>query len=242
MNTYGKSLPTSKNPDVVQVFIGYDPVETVAWHVLAHSILARSSLPVSITPVNLRNIAHLFGREWDPKQSNEFSFSRFLVPYLCDYQGWAIFMDCDMLCLSDIAKLWALRDTDYTVSVVKNEHVVAPGQEAKYLGRPQTGYVRKNWSSMMLLNNAECVKLTPDYVSTAHGLDLHQFKWIEDDTKIGPLPRSWNHLVGVNEPNKDAQLVHYTLGGPWFNEFRDCEYASKWRKELEATLKCDQRS
>lgn len=227
---------------MVRVFIGYDPVETVAWHVLAHSIIARSSLPVAITPLNLRNIAHLFEREWDTKQSNEFSFSRFLVPYLCDYKGWAIFMDCDMLCLDDLAKLWALRDDTYQVSVVKNTHLVLPGQEAKYLGRTQIGYRRKNWSSMMLFNNAACGKLTPDYVSTAHGLDLHQFKWVDDDNRIGPLPRSWNHLVGVNPPNKDAQLVHYTLGGPWFNESKDCEFSGKWRTELEATLRCDQKT
>lgn len=242
MITSKKLLATCLPVDTVRVFIGYDPVETVAWHVLAHSIIARSSLPVAITPVNLRNIEHLFGREWDPKQSNEFSFSRFLVPYLCGYKGWAIFMDCDMLCVSDIAKLWALRDPDYTLSVVKNDHAVAPGQGVKYLGRPQTGYARKNWSSLMLLNNAACGKLTPDYVSTAHGLDLHQFKWVDGDDKIGPLPRSWNHLVGVSAPNKDAQLAHYTLGGPWFTECKDCEYSDRWRRELEAMLRCDQKS
>lgn len=241
MNTYGRLLPTSKKLDIVKIFIGYDPVETVAWHVLAHSILARSSLPVSITPINLRNLHRLFFRERDAKQSNEFSFTRFLVPYLCDYSGWAIFMDCDMLCLDDIAKLWALRDSEYQVSVVKNTHLVSPGQEVKYLGRAQVGYERKNWSSMMLLNTAACGKLTLDYVGVAPGLDLHQFKWV-DDARIGPLPRSWNHLVGVSPPNKDAQLVHYTLGGPWFTEFKDCEFANKWRAELEATLRCDQKT
>lgn len=151
-------------------------------------------------------------------------------------------MDCDMLCLDDIAKLWALRDAEYQVSVVKNTHLVLPGQETKYLGRDQIGYDRKNWSSVMLFNNAACGKLTLDYVGTAPGLDLHQFKWVDGDGRIGPLPRSWNHLVGVSPQNKDAQLVHYTLGGPWFNEFKDCEFAGRWRAELEATLRCDQKT
>ena len=228
-----------KPVDMVRIFIGYDNVETVAWHVLSHSIFARASLPVSITPLNLRNLGRYFNRARDPKQSNDFSFTRFLVPYLCGYQGWAIFMDCDMLCRDDIAKLWCLRDPDYQVSVVKNEHIVLPGKETKYLGRVQTRYERKNWSSLMLFNNAACDKLTVDYVSTAHGLDLHQLKWA-DEPRIGPLPRSWNHLVGVNEPNKDAQLVHYTLGGPWFTETADCEFAPHWHKELDRMLACDQ--
>jgi lipopolysaccharide biosynthesis glycosyltransferase len=178
-------------------------------------------------------------RERHPLQSTDFSFSRFLTPYLCGYSGWSIFMDCDMLMLEDIANLWSLRDDRYAVMVVKHEHV--PREKVKFLGEPQTKYEKKNWSSVMLFNNARCSALTPEYVNTASGLQLHQFKWLESDQLIGTLPERWNHLVGYNAPRKDPALVHYTLGGPYFDEYGQCEYAEEWRRERDAMLSVSQK-
>ena len=162
---------------MIRVFIGFDPRETVAFHVLSQSIQARASQPVAITPVMLSQLEGLMTRERNPLQSTDFSFSRFLTPYLCDYDGWAVFMDCDMLVLQDMAKLWALRDDNYAVQVVKHDHV--PEEDTKFLGAPQTRYEKKNWSSVMLFNCAKCKALTPDYVNTADGLDLHRFHWLQ---------------------------------------------------------------
>ncbi|HTE15122.1 MAG TPA: glycosyltransferase, partial [Burkholderiales bacterium] len=147
---------------------------------------------------------------------------------------WSVFMDCDMLMLDDIANLWALRDERYAVMVVKHVHI--PRETTKFLGEPQTQYEKKNWSSVMLFNNAKCRALSTDYVNTASGLDLHQFKWLNDDRLIGALPDRWNHLVGYNPPRADAALVHYTLGGPYFSEYAGCEYAKHWRCEHDAML------
>ena len=224
---------------MIKVFIGYDPRETVAFSVLAHSIHARASVPVSITPLVLSELSGILTRERHPLQSTDFSFSRFLTPFLSDYAGWSIFTDCDMLVRDDIAHLYALRDERYAVMVVKHEHV--PKESTKFLGQPQTPYQKKNWSSVMLFNNARCRPLTPEYVNAASGLELHQFKWLADDNLIGSIPARWNHLVGYSERNADAALVHYTLGGPYFDEFRDCEYAQEWRDELQAMLRVDQR-
>ncbi len=226
--------------DMVKVFIGYDPREAVAFTVLAHSIQARSSLPVSICPIRLSHLGDVFTRERNPLQSTDFSFSRFLTPWLCDYQGWAVFMDCDMIMLEDIKNLWELRDERYAVQVVKHDH--NPEEDEKFLGSVQTKYQKKNWSSVMLFNTEKCKALTPDYVNTASGLELHQFKWLESEDLIGELPAKWNHLVGYNPPRRDAALVHYTLGGPYFDEYRDCEYAEEWFAELEAAQYCEQRS
>lgn len=146
---------------------------------------------------------------------------------MCNYEGWAIFMDCDMVCRDDIAKLWALRDDNYAVRVVKHNYV--PQEDSKFLGNIQTKYRRKNWSSVMLMNNKLCDILTPEYVNTTDGLNLHQFAWLQDQ-EIGELPNQWNHLVGVDTP-KDAALVHYTLGGPYFREYSNCEYHQDWFKE-----------
>ena len=219
---------------MIRVFIGYDAVEAVAFGVLAHSINARASQPVQVAPVMLEQLRGVYRRERNPLQSTDFSFSRFLVPYLCGFEGWAVFMDCDMLMRADIAELWKLRDERYAVQLVKHVHV--PREETKFLGAVQTKYEKKNWSSVMLMNCARCTELTPDYVNRATGLELHQFKWLGNDALIGAIPPAWNHLVGYDSPSRDAKLVHYTLGGPWFPEYKDCEYAAEWTAERAAML------
>jgi len=223
------------NSTVINTFVGYDPREAVAFNVLSHSIHVRASQPVSITPLMLSQLKGILTRERHPLQSTDFSFSRFLTPYLSGYSGWSIFMDCDMLMLDDIANLWRLRDERYAVMVVKHDHV--PKERTKFLGEPQSQYEKKNWSSVILFNNAKCRALTPDYVSRASGLELHQFKWLESDDLIGALPDRWNHLVGYDLPRRDAALVHYTVGGPYFEEYKDCEYAEEWRQERERMLR-----
>lgn len=225
---------------MIRVFIGFDPRETVAYNVLAHSIQARASRPVAIAPVMLSQLRGILNRERHPLQSTEFSFSRFLTPYLSDYSGWSVFMDCDMLMLDDIARLYALRDDRYAVMVVKHEHT--PRESVKFLDQPQSRYEKKNWSSVMLFNNARCRMLGPDYVNAASGLELHQFKWLESADLIGPLPHCWNHLVGYDAPQAGMSLVHYTLGGPYFHEYRECEYAGEWFAERERMLFVEQRN
>lgn len=224
---------------MIRVFIGYDPRETAAWHVLTHSILARSSQPVCFVPLALGNLKEQYWREPNPLQSTEFSFSRFLTPSLSGFDGWSLFMDCDMLVRDDIAKLWALRDDRYAVMCVQHDH--RPTETTKFLDQPQTSYGKKNWSSVMLFNNAKCRALTPEFVNTATGLELHQFKWLEGDHLIGALPHGWNHLVGYDEPNAEAKNVHFTVGGPYFHEYRDCEHGAAWFEERDAMLRVDQR-
>jgi hypothetical protein len=224
---------------MINVFIGYDPREAVAFSVLAHSIEASASEPVSITPLRLSQLKKVLTRERHPLQSTDFSFSRFLVPYLSGYSGWSVFMDCDMLMRDDIANLWRLREERCAVMVVKHDHV--PKETVKFLGEPQSKYEKKNWSSVMLFNNGRCRALTPEYVNTASGLELHQFKWLTDDGLIGALPDRWNHLVGYNAPRRDAALVHYTQGGPYFPGYAQCEYADEWRQQRDAMLEVSQR-
>ena len=220
---------------MISVYIGYDPREAVAFSVLSYSIHARASGPVSIVPLMLSQLSGVLTRERHPLQSTDFSFSRFLTPYLSGYQGWSVFMDCDMLMLDVVEQLYRLRDDRYAVMVVKHNHV--PKETVKFLGEPQSKYETKNWSSVMLFNNAKCRALTPEFVNGASGLELHQFKWLAGDDLIGALPERWNHLVGYNAPRKDAALVHYTLGGPYFEEYRECEYSKEWFAERDAMMR-----
>ncbi len=219
---------------MIKVFIGYDSRESVAFSVLSHSIHVRASQPVCIAPLMLSQLGGIHHRERHQLQSTDFSFSRFLTPYLCNYEGWSIFMDCDMLVREDIADLWSLRDERYAVQVVKHVHV--PRESTKFLDQPQSRYEKKNWSSVMLFNNARCRALTPEYVNTATGLELHQFKWLGDDALIGALPHRWNHLVGYDEHDTHAANVHYTIGGPYFAEYAYCEFSGEWRAEREQML------
>jgi hypothetical protein len=224
---------------VIRVFIGYDSAEAVAFSVLSYSIHAHASQPVAVAPVKLSELAGTFRREAHNLQSTEFSFSRFLVPWMAGYQGWAIFMDCDMLMRDDVARLWELRDEKYAVQVVKHRHV--PKEEVKFLGHTQTKYEKKNWSSVMLMNCAKCTALTPQFVNTASGLELHQFKWLGDDGLIGELPPRWNHLVGYDAADPQAALAHFTIGGPWFPDFAQCEFADEWRAAHTSMLSADGR-
>lgn len=218
---------------MMRIFIGFDPREEAAYHVLSRSIIARSSKPVSIAPLALTQLKDCYTRPYNPMQSTDFSFSRFLVPYLCDYQGWVLFMDCDMLALDDVAKLWDMRDDSKAVMVVKHDY--KPSGKMRALNRPNSAYEKKNWSSVMLMNCARCTALTPDYVNSASGLELHRFQWLGDQAEalIGELPLRWNFLVDEYDavPVEQISNLHYTLGGPYFEDYRNCGYASLWFKE-----------
>lgn len=217
---------------LVRIFIGYDPNETVAYHVLCHSILRHSSVPVSFTPLiqNQLRTAGLYGRTRNAMESTEFSFTRFLVPHLSGYEGVSLFLDCDMLMQSDVAHLWDYALAHPAMGVLCVKHDYQPKTRTKFLGQPQTAYHRKNWSSVMLFNNDQCRTLTPEYVTKASGLELHQFHWMPDE-QIGGLPLSWNWLVDEYEPNPDADLLHYTLGTPCFADYAGCTHAEKWHHE-----------
>ena len=215
---------------MLDVYIGYDPRESVAFYTLAHSILQRSSIPVSIAPLMRGQLGRLYWRDRGPTESTEFSMTRFLVPALSGFRGWSLYMDCDMLCRADIAELAARISSEKEQAVLVCKHDYVPKTERKFLGQVQTRYARKNWSSLMLFNNERCRALTPDYVNSASGLDLHRFAWTEERL-IGELPLEWNWLVGEYAYNPAAKIVHYTLGGPYFGEYRDCDYAGEWFEE-----------
>ncbi len=222
---------------MIRVFIGYDRSEPVAFSVCAHSIHARASEPVSVTPIMLSQLGYIFNREPNPLQSTDFAFSRFLVPLLSEYEGWSLFIDGDMIVMDDIATLWSLRDERFAIQVVKHEH--CPKETIKFNGATQTRYEKKNWSSVILFNNRLCTALTQDYVNTASGLELHQFKWLADDDLIGALPQRWNHLADYTAQDKCPALIHYTAGGPYFENYKDCEYSSEWFDELNHMLYVD---
>ena len=231
------------NKEVLKIFIGYDPVENVAWHTMVHSILERSSKPVAIIPVNVRNLKGIFTRERDPKQSNEFSFTRFLVPYLCGYEGKAMFFDCDMLLRTDIAEAFSVLQTDPGKAIYVVKHDYEPRDDIKYLDNVQYKYPRKNWSSVMLWDCAHPANkaVTTEFVNTASPMELHRFLWLKDE-QIGELNVRWNWLVGeYDQPPADVKNVHWTIGGPYFEEYKSVDFADEWFSEHKKMNYCLQR-
>lgn len=226
----------------LSIFLGYYAREHSAYEVADFSIRRRTSVPVLINPLVLSQLGHLLtrpverrdGQLWCPisnaPMSTEFAISRFCVPFL-QRTGWALFADCDVLCLADIAELFALADPRYAVQVVKHAPMTATG--TKMDGQPQTAYARKLWSSVMLFNCAHPAhaRLTTDALNTWPGRDLHAFRWLADD-EIGALPKAWNWLVGVTPGDtRNAHLLHFTLGGPWFPDWIGAPYDELWVRE-----------
>lgn len=214
----------------MKIMIGFDPKETVAYHVLCNSIMRNSSGPVEFVPINKRNIPE-FDRGIEDG-STEFSFSRFLTPYLSGYSGQSLFMDCDMIVRGDIYEILEYADLYHDVFVVKHNYIPKKGK--KFLGNKQHIYPKKNWSSVMLFNSwtSQCKKLTPDVVNSASGKYLHQFEWSQSE-RIGDLPLKFNHLVGEYDENPDALIAHFTLGTPCFEGYDEQEFADEWMEELD---------
>jgi hypothetical protein len=230
---------TSMSPlTPLNVFIGYDSREPIAFSVLAHSITARAKRPVSITPLNRQALGGWYSRERGPTESTEFSLTRFLAPALCDYRGIAVFMDCDMLCRVDLNQVLYEFSHQPDAAVLVCQHQYTPSTEDKFLGQRQTAYPCKNWSSFMVFNNSRCGALTPAYINQAKGLELHRFGWLDDESQVGSLPLEWNWLVGEYPTNPHAKVFHYTLGGPWFAETVDCDHADLWLEEKAAMERC----
>lgn len=221
------------------IYIGYDSKEDIAYRVCKQSLLKNSSLNLKIKSLKLYELIakNFYTRNVDPLASTEFTYSRFLVPALMEYKGWAIFCDCDLLFLEDIALLFDGISEDKAVYCVKHEY--SPKEKHKMDGKQQTIYPRKNWSSFILFNCSHLSnkKLTVDLVNSETGSYLHQFKWLKDE-EIGSLDERWNWLEGwtSNHNNKKPFAIHYTRGGPWFNEWQDVEFASEWINERDSYL------
>lgn len=209
----------------------------MAWDVCRHSLLTRSSIPLAVQPLCQPELraAGLYRRAADPLASTEFTYTRFLVPQLAGFQGWALFCDCDFLWLGDVAELIALADDRYAVMCVQHDH--RPPETTKMDGATQTVYPRKNWSSLVLYNCGHPANavLTDEVVNRESGAFLHRFQWLSDDL-IGALPETWNWLEGWNKPPPEGppKVVHFTRGGPWFEAWGNVAYGDLWLAERDA--------
>ena len=220
-------------------FIGYDSKEDIAYRVCKQSLLKYSSIDIDVIALKLYELSAkgFYKRTIDPLASTEFTYSRFLVPSLMNFKGWAVFCDCDFLFFEDVAKLFIGLSNNKAVYCVKHDYT--PKEKHKMDGQQQTIYPRKNWSSFIIYNCAHPSnrKLDIELVNKETGSYLHQFKWLEDD-EIGSLDERWNWLEGwtSQQNNGSPFAVHYTRGGPWFDEWQDVEFAKEWLIERDTYL------
>ena len=235
------------------IYIGYDEREQVAFDMCVASIRENASKPINIIPLRENSLrrAGLYRRShWQVDNqkydnfdgrpfSTSFSFTRFLVPHLNQYEGLALFMDCDMFVRSDIWKVFekceepysGLND-DYAVYCVHHDYM--PNKGKKMDNQIQEPYNRKNWSSFMVFDcgHEGNKRFTVDDVNTKEGRWLHNFKWL-NDYEIGYIPSEWNWLDGFSNEHPEPANVHFTTGGPWFDEWKpsrdvDKKYADEW--------------
>lgn len=211
---------------MIKIFVGYDPKESIAYHTCVNSIIRHASQPISICPLAL-NLLPMY-TETHTDGSTEFSYSRFLVPHLMEFNGPAIYLDCDIILKEDISKLWNMYNDQYAVQVVK--HNYSSTCSKKFLNNQNNNYPRKNWTSVMIFNCSRNTILQPEFVQSNSGEYLHRLSWL-DESSIGELPITWNWLPDEYGVNDDALLIHYTLGTPCFHDFADSNMADLWHKE-----------
>ena len=222
-----------------KIFVGYDSREDIAWQVCRHSLLRHATRDIAVHPLRqpaLRELG-LYTRPYDAGSSTEFSLTRFLTPYLAATSDWVVFCDCDFLFTGDITEVFAGLDPSKALYCVQHDYV--PVHAVKMDGQRQTSYPRKNWSSFMLFNgnHPDVRALVPDVVNSASPSFLHRFEWIKDQSDIGALELSWNFLEGeYPKPAELPRVIHYTNGGPWFEEWTNCDFADLWLRERDLYL------
>ncbi|MCG7944957.1 MAG: glycosyltransferase [Candidatus Thiodiazotropha taylori] len=219
----------------LKIFVGWDSRLGIVNDVAISSI-KKHAPHAEVYPLKqfqLRD-SKIYNRPVDNKASTEFTITRFLPPALCYYEGYSMFMDCDMILTTDIHKILDECDLDKTINCVKHDYSKFEQNgnhgTVKMDGRHQEIYPRKNWSSVMVFNNAKCKEtLTPDYINQAEPKHLHRMTWANED--IGEIQHRWNYLVGYHT-DEDYSLIHWTDGGPWFDDYRDPPLSDLWYNEL----------
>lgn len=224
---------SAKLLEKINLVVGFDQREAIAYHVFCQSVIEHTTLPVQITPLAL-NLINIYS-ESHTDGSNSFIYSRFLTPYLMNFKGWAIFADGDMVCKEDLGNLWKLRDANKAVQVVKHDYKTK--SHTKYLGNKNENYPRKNWSSLILWNcsHPKHKILTPDFIQQREGSYLHRFSWLED-SEIGEISIDWNWLAIEYQENPNAKLIHYTLGTPCFKEYQSSSMSKDWHVSFTKAL------
>ena len=219
--------------DKIKLVVGFDQREAIAYHTFIQSVVEKCTIPIEIIPLASNTLSMY--EETHNDRSNDFIYSRFMTPFLNNFEGWAIFADGDMICNADFKELWDKKDPSKAVMVAKHNYLSRFSK--KYLGNINQNYPRKNWSSLILWNcsHPKHKILTPEFISNSSGSFLHRFLWLED-SEIGDLPLEWNWLAMEYPENNNVKLIHYTLGTPCFKDYASTEMSCQWHNTFKRTI------
>ena len=216
----------------INVYVGFDTRnygQQMAYEGCKRSILANTQHEVTVHQLNLKKFQKdgIYSRQEDPLAATEFTYTRFLVPYLNNYQGKAIFCDSDFIWNCDVAEVLDYLKEGQAVACVQHDYT--PHSMIKMDGLQNPPYPRKNWSSLMVFNceHPSTKKLTLDAVNSQSPAWLHRMTWASDD-EIGSVPVTYNHLVGYYD-EENPKVVHYTDGGPWHPGYEKVKFGELWR-------------
>lgn len=221
----------------MKVYIGFDSRQNYseyydkvfnAPYMVCYQSIRNYNKNIEIKPIILDDLIKkgYYYRDVDPLASTEFTYSRFLVPFLNDYKGIAVFCDSDFLWNCDIEELLEFYDETNAVSCVQHDYT--PNTTTKMDGLQQTTYPRKNWSSLMMFNceHPDTQKLSVEVVNTESPKYLHRMSWA---SSIGSIPLTYNYLEGDYKYMENPKAIHFTNGGPW-HETWEGDYEDEWIK------------
>jgi len=210
----------------MKIYIGHDSRFPQATRVCRKSIEDYREHEIKYLDKKSLTRVGVYGREDISGESTEFSFTRFYVPMLCHYKGIAMFCDNDFLWKCDPTEMIKYLG-DKTIAVVKHKDMDI--KQTKMSGVVNKSYPRKNWSSLIIYNCSKLRHLTKAYLDSSQASDLHELRWV-DDNEIAEIPKSYNHLVGYYKKHNRIKALHYTLGGPWFDDYKNGEFSEEWWK------------
>ena len=220
----------------LNVYIGFDSSnygQELAYEVCKRSIEKNTRHDITIHKLVKSDLVNrnIFTRN-DTDGSTEFTYTRFLVPYLNNYEGYALFCDSDFLWECDINELFEnFSNPKYALACVKHTYSKCKCPN-KMDNKVQEWYPRKNWSSLMLFNcsHSSTRNLSLENVNNKSAKWLHRMEWCKD-YKILEIPKSYNYLVGYYD-DEHIKALHFTDGGPWYPKYKNVLYADRWIKYL----------
>lgn len=207
----------------VRIFVASTPSEWLPLKVLEYSIRLHSSLDVEVYPIYEYKKAVPIPKNSRNKARTPFSYQRFLIPEICDYQGKAIYLDSDMLVFSDISRIW---------------NANFEGHQLLTVGDTLNG--RKSQFSVMLLNcdalgwNIENIIDSMDSGLLSYQELMYEMSIVES---IGyGLPPEWNCLERFDQ---STCLLHYTdmHTQPWISA--ENKLGHLWMQTLKSAINAD---
>jgi lipopolysaccharide biosynthesis glycosyltransferase len=211
----------------VRVFIGSGEASLLERKTLIYSLRKNSKRPLEIWVMNgthnaiERNDAPPFlaplSLEMKYRNVTEFSLYRYLIPQMCDYQGRAIYLDSDMICLGDIGELFETPMDDVDFRAVKE-------------------YGNSMWATSVMLFN--CGRCRFELETIFDEIDAGRYSYSDFSRFAGHFLQQRPYAIAELDPvwnefdrfDSNTKLIHYTdlSRQPW--KFPNHPFGELWHQ------------